>query len=120
MFEIFLLLLYFPFAFPILYYWIALDEMKGQHPVRRVVWLVLVPPMIILIPFTATLSLIPMMVFIAMGEAFDKPKETPKTKTDLEIERFFSKTPFRRAMYIAFSICVIVLLALMFIRSLIL
>jgi hypothetical protein len=104
--------------FLLLYYWIALDEMKNQHPLRRRIWLLIVPLCLILAPTTIGLSLIPMMFFIALGEAFDKPKEAPKTKTDLKIERFFSKTPFQRTLYIAFSICFIVLLALMFIQTL--
>jgi len=64
----------FPFGFPILYYWIALDEMKGQHSVRRAVWLVFVPLCIATVVISMSLSLLPMMFFIALGEAFDKPK----------------------------------------------
>lgn len=63
-----------PFAILAVYYPIALDEMKNQHRVRRIVWLVIVPVCIFLIPITCFLSAIPMIAFIALGEVYDRPK----------------------------------------------
>lgn len=70
-----------PALFLLFYYWIAKDEMKGQHPVRRAVWLMLVPLcgitslfFLVFNPFLWVIDMFVMMFFIALGEGFDKPK----------------------------------------------
>jgi len=68
---------------PLLALWIALDEMRDQHSIRRAIYLFFVPLCLFLIPFTLAVSLIPMCFLIAIGEAFDKPKPIKETKIDI-------------------------------------
>jgi hypothetical protein len=79
------------------------------------VWLVLVPLCIILAPVTFALSIIPMMFFIALGEAFDKPKPYKKTEADIKLEKFIAKNVWTKLLWLT----IIILLLLWFLQLLI-
>jgi len=98
-----LIFLVLPLAALLLYYWIALDEMRNQHPVRRSVWLVIVPICIFLVPMTYFLSLFPMVFFIALGEVYDKPKpEKIERIEEIKLDRW-------QKFVLAIIICVFLL-----------
>ena len=92
-----------PLAILAIYYWIALDEMRNQHRVKRTVWLVFVPMCIFLIPITYFISVIPMVVFIGLGEVYDKPKPA-------KIEKIEQVKPDRWQKFVlAIIVCVFLL-----------
>lgn len=96
-----------PIAILAVYYWIALDEMRNQHRVRRTVWLVIVPTCIFLIPVTYFLSIIPMVAFIALGEVYDRPKPE-------KIERIEQARPDRWQKFVLVVIVCAFLLFMLF------
>ena len=98
-FEFFLGFYPFILAILALYYWIVLDEMKGQHPIRRKIYLMFVPLCIFLAPFTIGLSILPMCFFIALGEAFDKPTSPKPTEFDIKVEKFFIQHKRAKPLY---------------------
>jgi len=81
-------------GFPILAFLIALDEMRGQHPFRRFVYLILVPSLLFSVfwLFLFPFFLVPFTLFvifmICLGEAFDKPKPIKEEKKIDVLEKF--------------------------------
>lgn len=100
-----------------LYFWIIFDEMKGQHPVRRTVWLMIVPLCLIIAPITIGLSLIPMMFFVAVGEAFDRPKPIGKTVSDIKLEQFVSKNIWTKLLWLTLTLIYCLLLLIYFLQT---
>jgi len=106
---------------PLLALWIALDEMREQHPIRRGIYLVFVPLCLFLAPITLAISLIPMCFLIALGEAFDKPKPVKETKIDI-LEKHVSNRILRDAIWLIIAVCLTILalypLLISFLKSL--
>lgn len=99
-----------PLLFLMMYYWIAVDEMKGQHPVRRTVWLMLVPLSLVAIPISFGLSVFPMVFSIVIGESFDKPKPAKETEIDIKVAKFVSKNVWARALWLTIALSLLLLL----------
>ena len=58
-------------SLPVIYYLACYYELKNKHPIKKLIWCVVVPLCIILIPITVGISLLPLVFFIILGEAFD-------------------------------------------------
>ena len=73
-------------VFWILYYVLCHEEMKGQHPVRKIVWYVFIPTCLNLIPlsFIVPIPINPLdLIFtlvlsIALGEVFDTKENSQR------------------------------------------